>query len=587
MKPRIRTWIILALITTSAGALPATPDKRVSVSVYKALERAETAVEEERYTDAMAAVREELLKDPSNPYLLYNYGLAAYLARDFKIARDAWGRLRNLEGDNRELGRDLGSMSLFQLGNADLKEAVELENSGNRLDAMILYRRAISFYEIAISMEGRGSSKAATNLAETRRRFVKMLTDIGKEKRRKNEGWFEGITEKYNDPRTLANKLDWLEKEIRETQTFLDEALQVNPEHHEARREKKKMDRLLEDTLLASARAERDQLREYTEKEKYKNTDSKINHAEKVMEKYDRVLDENPDNPAAREEKNEIAKEVAESLHEAAKQDREHAEKWLEKDDTRHAVERLEDAQEKLAEARAFDETNPEIRDAEQQNREELAELKEKRGDELAEYAATQDDNRKRQKDAFRKAIDQYEESAELKNDPSKTLEEKVNAAQKGLAQSHKETGDELTKSSEWMEKFMEMETGEKPSFEDKSEEELQVDISKMERGAKEYEMAGNIDPALEPPAEAARQEALRKLSEMRDALNQKRLAGQPQGTPPPGEQPETDPSREAPEDTDQALSFDDESLRDLQVSREIFRKRNYDTERRKVQRDW
>lgn len=572
----------LGLATFRAQAQTGKAQPAVSVSVYEALKLAEKAVENKEYPKAMSLVRTELLKDPANPYLLYNYGLAAYLADDYKIARDAWGRLKSLEGENRQMGRDLASLSLFQLGNADIKEAVKFEQAYNTNDALLLYRRAISFYQISVSMEGDGSEKAKENLAVARKKFVELLSSAGEKKTTSLEKKFEQ-EKAETDPRRKLRSLEYIESAVREVQSDFEEALQINPEYQVAEQGLEKAKELLEKVALATAREKRDNLRKKMEADSFRSEEEKMAQTSDVLDKYDDVLDVNPENRVAEKEKGEIAREMAESMYQDAMKDKQKSEELQQqRNGETKALSKLEEAHDKLENALTLDETSPKIRKAEAETREALAEMKENRADDLVEKAESEEnsDRKVKQLDA---AVEEYEDVKEMKEGPDPELEQKLEDAKSSLAKAHEEAGDNLTKSSEWMDKFMELETGKKQDPSQKSEEELQTDIAKMERGIKEYEMATQLDPGLESAA-ASKEQAMEKLSELRDGLNQKRLA-QEQNQPPQASDQEGD--QRDPSDTTAQIDFQNENLRDLQVTRDIFRQRNYDTDRQEVKRDW
>ncbi len=578
---KVLLGISLLFFSFQGRSQSSTPRPAVSVSVYETLTLAEQAVEKEDYEQAMSLVRTELLKDPTNPYLLYNYGLAAYLAKDYKIARDAWGRLKSLEGENQQLGRDLASLSLFQLGNADVKEAMKFEKARNVKDALLLYRRALSLYQISVNMEGDGSKKAQANMEATQKKFVALMSSTSANSLSSLEKKFNG-EKKNTDARRKRWGLDSIESKLRDVQTDLEEALSKDPDYEVAKQGLTKSKELLEQVTLENARLSRDNLRKLLEKDKFRSQDDKLSTIDSVLERYDEVLEVNPDNEEAQNEKGDLAREAAENILESAMKDVAASEKQMEKNDERRAIDSLEKAQEKLEDALSLDSTSPEIQKAEAENREKLAGLKEDRADALVEKSET-DTTPERKVKSLETAVNDYEDVQNMTEGEDPGLQQKLEDAQESLAKAHEESGDKLTKGSEWMDQFMALETGKETDHSKKSENELTTEISKMERGIKEYEMASNLDPSLES-AEASREQAKQKLSELRDGLNKKRLAEEKSQPSQPSDQ-DGDPT--APEDTTAEIDFENENLRDLKVTRDIFRQRNYDTERQDVKRDW
>ncbi len=583
--------IFIPLLIIFLGANLATA-REVDPRVNRALEAAEAAVATGNYDAALSGLRDALLQNPSEPYLLYNYGLTAYLAGNLTIARDAWGRLENLEGEDGQLGRNLGSLSLFQLGNTDMREGLDLEAARNATDALILYRRAADFYRIAVSMGGKASQKAKANLEKALASLSAMAIEIGGNQLKQAERMLQDADQKVEEGNW--RHFDRIESSIREAADHFREALAINDKNEEARAGLEKAEDLLDDALLAEARASRENLQDREEKDGFRNTEQKVDSYAKVLEKYDDVLAVNDENQQALDERGELAKNIAADLLAEANRDRDEAREFHENDQLRKTIDKMEEAQEKLSSAASFDPDNTEIAETLERNELWLAEFKEERGDDLVEAASRNERRPEQQVRQLEEARGEYEEAVAMDPTRQESIDPKLEELGEALAEAYEASGDQFTSEAMAMagqsepeptdprlaEFGIEEEVEEVGAFEGMSEDQLQMAISKMERGIKDYEMAENINPNLESAAQS-RTQSLQQLSELRNALNQQRLQNQGEQSP----LEEFQLADEQIEDIDTQSEFED--LRDLQVTRSIFRARNYDTERQGVSKDW
>lgn len=530
----------------------------------------------------MARLRDALLDNPTEPYLLYNYGLTAYLAGNLTVARDAWERLKNLEGEDRQVGRDLGSLSLFQLGNADIREGTAIMEARNFSDALILFRRAADFYRISEALGGKGSNKAEQNLEKAEGAVVKASLRLGRDKLRSAERRLSEAQERIE--RGDWRNMDRAESDVREAAEHYREALALQEDNEDAQEGLEKAQELLGDALLAEARAHRKDLEDHASEKGFRNTEHKVESYERVIGKYDEALAANEANEEAQEERNEVASEIAQDLLAEAEQHRNQAREFSENGSQRKLIEELDEAQEKLVDAHSFDPEDEIIADTLEKNELWLAEFKEERGDDLVANAERNQNRPDSQIRNLESAREEYEEAAMLDPRRAEGIEEKLDALEQSLAEAFENSGDQFT--GEAMEMAEAAAGGEAASgeeagdFDAMGQDDLQVAISKMERGIKDYEMAQNLDPGLQSAADA-RAQALQQLAGLRDTLNQKRIDSEGAQMA----QAESMSGDENIQDSDMQAQFDE--LRDLQVTRSIFRSRNYDTERQDVARDW
>ncbi|MFW5883829.1 MAG: hypothetical protein ACOCVG_05615, partial [Verrucomicrobiota bacterium] len=417
---------------------------RATANVSLTLEAAEAAVEAGDFETALSELQDALLKDPTEPYLLYNYGLTAYLAGDMQIARDAWQRLKDLEGEDREIGRNLGALSLFQLGNADMREATAFDEARNKEDALLLYRRAMDFYRIAEAMEGEASRKAKSNVRVAENAVVEMSTEIGVGKLDRAEKMLEDPDLKQRVKDGHWRHFDHIESQIGEGQNYTDQALALRESNKKAQEARAKADELLENALLLEAQAMRAHTEKRDRQDNFRNAEQKTKAYENVLEKYDEVLAQNPENKTAEKEREEVASEIGDELLAEAVEERAKAKEEYEKDRLRKTMNHLEKAQELLEQADYINPDDPEIEANLEQNTEMLAEFKEERGDDLVANAERQN-NPEHEVRNLEEAREEYEDAAALDPDRAEAIEEKLDALNEELAEAYEDSGDAFT----------------------------------------------------------------------------------------------------------------------------------------------
>ncbi len=86
---------LLAVVV--GGILLGTPPTIASAQPENTAEYRAQLAEEKRYAEAFEAYAEALSKDPTNPSLLYNTGLMAYLSEKHEEAIAPWSKLKELE----------------------------------------------------------------------------------------------------------------------------------------------------------------------------------------------------------------------------------------------------------------------------------------------------------------------------------------------------------------------------------------------------------------------------------------------------------------------------------------------------------
>lgn len=132
--------------------------------------------------EAVDFLHEQIVKNPTDPYLNYNYGLALYRADRLEEANAIFQSVEGLATDPK-----LRAQVLFQMGNIAYRTGAELRKPGskqNGLGAVRAFEQALSNYQAQLQIQS--NREARSNLDTTSRQLEKVLLDIGKERRRAN-----------------------------------------------------------------------------------------------------------------------------------------------------------------------------------------------------------------------------------------------------------------------------------------------------------------------------------------------------------------------------------------------------------------
>jgi Ca-activated chloride channel family protein len=155
---------------------------QAAANVLSPTEEAEKLFAAGKADEAVAFLHQEVGKNPTDPYLSYNYGLALYRADRLDEANAVFQSVDALSADP-----NLRAQVLFQMGTIALKKGVELRKSGpqqNALGAVRAFEQALSNYQAQLQI--RSSREAKENLKTTSEQLENVLLAIGTERTRAN-----------------------------------------------------------------------------------------------------------------------------------------------------------------------------------------------------------------------------------------------------------------------------------------------------------------------------------------------------------------------------------------------------------------
>ncbi len=550
--------------------------------------RAERLVRGGKPEEAFQLLQNALLENRNDPYLLYNYAIAAAAAGEYGVARTIFSQLANSDFE------ELSERSVFQLGNLEFKEAWRLrDGSPQEEDTRIfLYEKAMMHYaEAASGTESRGMAKR--NIDQTRGELTRLYISSGDrnlESARKEIERSEA-QENWNPNRALEN----LETAKQRFQALKD----LRPEKEASKKAEaslEEIEELLLDVRLEVARRkkenleeriaqmdpqdpqenpleEEDRARRDEERNLDRNLDRLLRDHDDAIASYDEVerteaTGEETDElkAQAREEQEELRESAAELLQDNAERALAEA---AEEERRQDRIDDLSEANDRLNDAETYtpdDEELAAMSDAvEDQLFNELLES----GEERLENARQADPERmERMVNNLEQATEDLGEATGLRPENEEAMEMYAEA-QEMLAEAYMQRGEENVDNAQ--------EQGE-------AMEEVAQAIAFAEAAVKDFELAANSDQDRQEDAMAQREEALNMLEDFRTDLTEMQQAE--------GGQQQEGVQQQQPQQMAQTSRQEQqqwEDLRDLTFDDNMFSygKAKLDTQREEALKDW
>lgn len=509
-----------------------------------------------RATEALELLRDEILKSPDDPRLLYNYGLAAYAAGNYGVARTAWKQVS--EGRD----RPLAARSLFQLGNIEFKEGAAAKTLGPDTRVAQL-ERAREFYLLAKA--ARAGAANEHNLRVATSELVGLRLAMAKDRVTHAERIVARDRRSTGELRACAERL---EEAIR----HLESLLAIEPDHVEARALLGRARELLAQIRLLLARAAKEELDatmskaprqspektpigdEKRERDMDRQAADLAKKAAEVVGHYDRALEAPEPDPAAQKERADVQGAASEMLSDNAERHIHSADK---RPKPSQQIDQLEQARGRLTEALQFTPESQPVRDKKAEVERRIESLAQQQAREVLEKAEGEKMPQKLLP-PLTEARQDLSVAAEIDPDDAETLrlQKEVDAK---LAQAHEARGDE-----------------ELVAARERAKETPAQAIAHAEQAASDYGRAERLDKKSASRIEPKRAEAIQQIDRLR-AL----LAKQSQENAEKAEQ-KTAKLPEIPDDLrDMQIQMDPRSGRDRQKDA------LFNTKDQPVLRDW
>lgn len=485
---------------------------------------AEALVAAGKAAQAADMLQVEAQKAPDNVYILYNYGIAAYAAKRFDVAVDAFSEVA------RSQDARLRSQAMVHLGNTQYRLGQMLDKANKTEGAILAWERSSLYYRTAVNESGHADA----------RRNLGVVTDK-----------LEGLLMKHGNAMLAeagrvtesARKRVALEKALSDFQ----KVLELNPENLEARDKLEKTRRLLVDHLASEARAaaERGDQLEAASREKASSPDAskkdRDDAAKKekesvqartgAVEKYDQAIQLDPENAALRREQADLKNKLSDQLTASAENDLDAAKQAGAKELPK-MEKAVADALGKLDQAIAQNEYNQKAKDLKADAMKQLEDALVAKGQ--AQMAASEKPATKTEAAAghLDDALQNFNKALAM-NPESKPAQEGSRQAQAKLAEKHAEIGKQelaraeamASKSASPSSQPQQSQTRAPSAMSQQALQQLIGHLEKAEQNFAQAQALGLQDPHLQQ----MQQQANEQLAGARNALSQAMQASQSQ----------------------------------------------------------
>lgn len=287
METSRKVSVILVFLLVAAASAPAAEKDPL-------LGKTDAMIREGKAPEAVALLREALKQRPQDYYLMYNFGVAAYAAKQYQDASDAFSEVC-LSPDKKLRGQ-----ALTQLGNTHYRIGESVSKSWSRTGAVVAWERAVEYYRSANEEQPAKTTEA--NLKVATEKLEKLLLDIADK---------SVLEAKKNQ--SLDVKISHLTKAHEAYQKVAD----LRPENKEAQKKADQTAEELAKKLTEKARALRERSANVPEGKNQTQEQDKFNV--QASQAYDQARALTPDDKTLADEHEAFKEQVADKLTDIAK----------------------------------------------------------------------------------------------------------------------------------------------------------------------------------------------------------------------------------------------------------------------------
>jgi len=427
-------------------------------------------------------VRQLMTEKPSDPWLAYDAGVAAYAAKDYQQADKIWQELAA-----RELPPKLRDKVWTQVGNVSFRFGEQTETTAADL-ALPQYEQSREAYRVVLAARPK-DKMAVYNLKVVELKLAKIHVQLAQR------------LLKEAQHKSLQETIDKLEAALDHQRTAQD----LDPQNESYKQEVKKIEKQLAEKVVEKAAQEEKRADNAIEKARLSDWEAK--NAEEnlkiALADFQEAKALDPQNQPAQEGEKRVEDKLANLLAKEGRQFQKDA-KDEEQYNREKAADNYEKALEKFEEALA---QKPEHQDAlagEKEVKDALEKLLEKQGDQLAKEGRQEKPHRPDQAaEKMMNAMEDYQE-AKVLNPDNQTVPPKIEALQKELP--------------ELLNALGKKEQQEAAKAEPKSVENA---IAHLEKADTSYEMAQELDKDNQQ-AQQGQEQVQKDLARLREQVAQK-----------------------------------------------------------------
>ena len=463
MKPQIIAALALA-------ALPAFADLREAKQLMK----------QNQPGKAGEVLKQLQTQQPSDPWLAYNAGVAAYAAKDYATADKIWQELAA-----KPLPNKLRDQVWTQIGNVSFRLGEPMETSAPE-QALAQWEQSREAYRVSLVAQPK-DKVVANNLSVVEQKLAKLHAQLAKklvqetQKERSNQKAIEKLEAALDHQRT-AQTLAPKDEEIKQDQKKIEEAL-AEKYTKKATDEEKRADNALENKNANT----------WQQKEAEKNLNAALTDFAQAKSLDEKNKDAKDGEPRVQDKLAKLLAQQAEKLHQEANKE---AERQPEQ-----AIAKMEQALDKFEESLNLKAEQPEAKQEQAATKQDLENLLEKQGDKLAEQGEKNAEKRAAEAAEQKMAALAHYQEAQALNPDNQGLQPKIDALEKGLPELLNALGEREQQRAE--------------QAEPKSTEQA---VGHLERAATAYQMAQEIAPDNQPAQQGAEQ-VQGKLAQLRAQL--------------------------------------------------------------------
>jgi hypothetical protein len=295
---------IVLLFSLTGGSWGAEADPLIA--------RTEGMLREGKAAEAASMLREAVQKRPQDHYLIYNYGIAAYAAKQYQEAADAFSEVC-LSKD-----RKLRGQALTQLGNTHYRIGQTVSKSWNRNGAVVAWERAVEYYQSA--NEEKPTKTTEKNLGVAKEQLEKLLLDMGDKsvnEAEKAQTQQQQITEPEKAAKNKPANLNVQVSHLTKAHEAYEKVTNLNPENKDAEKKLEEVTENLTEKLTEQARMLRERSAKVPEG-KNKSEQEKLNV--QASQAYEKARTLKPEDKPLEAEHDAFKKEVADTMTDAAQE---------------------------------------------------------------------------------------------------------------------------------------------------------------------------------------------------------------------------------------------------------------------------
>ncbi len=440
-----------------------------------------------------------LAQQPDDPWLRYNAGVAAYAANDFKRADELWQELAAQPLPNR-----LRDQVWFQIGNVAFRTGEHVESAAPT-EALAAWQQSREAYRVALATRQKDAA-TKNNLHVVEQRLAKLHALLARRlvEEAKQEGAREPAMQKLEaaldhqrSAQALAPRDESIQSETKQTERLLAQKYAEQAAEAEQR---------ADNTLKNPSAPSWDQERA-------------AQHLKEALADFSQAKSLDAENQPAADGEPRVQEKLAQlrarqgdKLRQEARNEAAYA--------PDQAIAKYEEALEKFDESLGLKAVQPKTQQAQSETKQELEQLLEKRGDQLASEGRQDLQNAPAEAaEELLAAADHYEQTLAL-NPDNATVPPKLNTLAKELP--------------ELLNSLAKQEQQRADQVEAKSTEQA---VNHLEKAATSYAMAQQVAPDNQP-AQQGQEEVQAKLAKLRTRLAQPAKPPSPPGQPDKPEQP-------------------------------------------------